>query len=217
MLAVAMGLAGCNQETRGYVPVAAIARDGFLRDEGSVAEAPGREVRLWGFVDQGNLYGDAVARRILGEWWSGDGPDVDHWRFNLKAQADDPVGHSFAVLVPNDSGREDLLERFVDDARARRSTQVFLTDRLFTFDAPLQFLDRTGLYLQLLSSQDIQLDPPDEGENLGMSHRGPLSGSVERAAGLPPLRLLTAHGIQACRPVKFDRIDRDTAQRRGDP
>jgi len=121
----------------------------------------GRDVQLWGLVDYGNLYGDADAKRVLGEWWSGQGPDPDHWRFDLKARVDDPMGHSFSVLVPNDAGREDLLEHFVADARARRATKVFVTGRLSTFPAPAQILDRSGLYLQLRSSQDIRLDPPD--------------------------------------------------------
>jgi hypothetical protein len=65
------------------------------------------------------------------------------------------------VLVPNDAGQEDLLGRLVADARARRATKIFVTGRLFTFHAPTQTLDLTGLYLQLRSSQDIRLDSPD--------------------------------------------------------
>lgn len=161
VLVAALGLAGCNGQIGEYLPLSAIARGGFVSDEGTVAEVHGREVRLWGFVDQGNLYGGAEAKRVLGEWWSGEGPDPDHWRFDLKAQADDAVGHSFAVLVPNDAGREDLLVRLVADARAGRPTKVFVKGRLFTFHAPTQILDLTSLYLQLRSSQDIRLDPPD--------------------------------------------------------
>jgi hypothetical protein len=54
----------------------------------------GGPVRLWGFVDHGNLYGDGRAKRVLAEWWSGYGPDADTWRFDLKGEADDPVGRS---------------------------------------------------------------------------------------------------------------------------
>jgi hypothetical protein len=162
VLAAALALAGCGERVGEYLPVAAIARGGFVGDERTVAEVHGRDVRLWGFVDHGNLYGDAEAQRVLGEWWSGEGPDPAHWRFDLKAQADDPVGRSFAVLVPNDAGREDLLDRLVADARARRAMKVFVAGRLFTFHAPTQILDRTGLYLQLRSSQDLRLDPPGD-------------------------------------------------------
>ncbi len=147
MLAAAMALAGCREPVGDYLPVSAIARGGFAHDEWPVAEMQGREVRLWGFVDHGNLYGDADAKRVLGQWWSGEGPSPDYWRFDLKARADDPVGRSFAVLVPNDARRGDLLGRFVADARARRATKIFVTGRLFTFHAPIQVLDRTGLYL----------------------------------------------------------------------
>jgi len=122
-----------------------------------------REVKLWGFVDHGNLYGDAGAKKILKEWWSGEGPSAAPWRFNLKAEANRPVGHSFPAHVPNDTGCEDLLKRFVADARAGRSTKVFARGRLFTFDAPTQVIDLTGLHLELQSSGDIRLEPP-EGE-----------------------------------------------------
>ena len=156
-----MGLAGCGDRVGEYLAVSAIARGGLVSDERTVAKMHGREVRLWGFVDQGNLYGDAEAKRVLGEWWSGQAPDPDHWRFDLKAQADDPVGRSFSVLVPNDAGRKDLLDHLLADAQARRATKILVTGRLFTFHAPTHILDRSGLYLQLRSSQDIRLDPPD--------------------------------------------------------
>ena len=161
VLAAATGLAGCGEPTGEYQPRSAIVRGGLLKDPASLAAMRGPEVRWWGFVDHGNLFGDADAKRVLGEWWSGDGPDPDHWRFNLKARANDPVGHSFAVLVPNDPGRDALLKRFVADARARKATKIFVRGRLSTFDAPTQILDRTGVYLRMRSSRDIRLDPTD--------------------------------------------------------
>lgn len=159
MLVAAITLAGCGERGGEYLPVSAIARNGFVTDQEALTEARGRKIRLWGFVDQGNLYGDAEVKRVLGEWWSGEGPDPDHWRFDLKAEAEDPVGRSFAVHVRNDAGRDALIERFVADARARRATKVFVTSRLLTFHAPTQILDLTGLYLQVSSSQDIRIAP----------------------------------------------------------
>ncbi len=161
LLLAAAWLAGCDQPRGQYLSASSIARKGFVLDHQSISDMQGGPVRLWGFVDHGNLYGDGRAKGVLAEWWSGDGPDADTWRFDLKAEADDPVGHSFAVLIANDAGREDLLERFVADARARRATKVFVTGRLFTFHAPTQTRDLTGLYLQVRSSQDILLDLPD--------------------------------------------------------
>jgi hypothetical protein len=90
-----------------------------------VAELQGQEVRLWGFVDPGNLYGDVEAKRLLGAWWSGAGPDADTWRFGLKAEADDPIGHSIPVQVRNDAGRDALLAAFRADVEAGRPTRVF--------------------------------------------------------------------------------------------
>jgi hypothetical protein len=168
-----LALVGCGERVGEYLPASAIARGGFASDEWTVAEIRGREVRLWGFVDQGNLYGDADAKRVLGEWWSGQGPDPEHWRFDLKAEANDPVGLSFAVLVPNDPGREDILHRLVADARAQRATKIFVAGRLFTFHAPTQIRGRTGLYLQVRSSQDLRLDRPDGDETPDGAGIGP--------------------------------------------
>jgi hypothetical protein len=121
----------------------------------------GWEIRLWGCVDHANLYGDAGARRILAEFWSGDGPRPATWRFDLKAEANDAAGHSFAVHVPNDEGRDDILRTFVADARARRPTRVFMKGRLFTFAAPTNTRLLTGLRMELRSSKDIRLRPPE--------------------------------------------------------
>jgi len=126
-----------------------------------VAEARGREIRLWGFVDQGNLYGDGDAKWILGDWWSGEGPNAGTWRFDLKSAANDPVGRSVAVHVPNDAGRHDLLERFAEDARAGKPTKVYVRGKLRTFVAPTQLEHLIGLILEVASSQDIRLEPPD--------------------------------------------------------
>jgi hypothetical protein len=162
LLVVTTGLAGCDEQVAGYLPVSSIARNGFVIDQRATAKSRGREIRLWGFVDHGNLYGDTDAKRILQTWWSGEGPSAGTWRFNLKAGADDGVGHSFPVLVPNDAGREALLRRFVADARTQRPTKVFVRGRMFAFEAPTQVSDLTGLYLKIESSQDIRLTPMEE-------------------------------------------------------
>jgi len=159
---VASLFAGCDERLAGYVAASSITEEGFARDAKELREADGREIKLWGFLDQRNIYGDGSAREILQEWWSGDGPDAATWRFDLKAQENDEAGHSFAVRVPNDAGRDRLLEMFVADARARRPTRVFVQGRVFAFDAPTNVVTRTGLYMRLQSSQDILLRLPEE-------------------------------------------------------
>jgi hypothetical protein len=142
------------------LPVAAIAPNGFLNDERTVAEVQGGEVRLWGFVDPGNLYGDTDAERVLGAWWSGAGPDAMTWRFGLKAEANDPVGHSVPIQVRNDPGRDALLAAFRADAEAGRPTRVFLQGRVRTYAAPTQFQSFTGIVLEVPSSHGIRLNAP---------------------------------------------------------
>jgi hypothetical protein len=159
---VTLYLAGCGGQTGDYVAASSISRNGFARDAEQMRKLDGQEVKLWGFVDHGNLYGDAGAKAILGDWWSGEGPTATTWRFNLKASEDDETGQSFAVDIPNDQRRDALLRTFVADAGAGKPTKVFLKGRLFTFDAPTNAAALTGLRMELGSSQDILFDLPEE-------------------------------------------------------
>lgn len=186
MLIGAFALAGCIGQTGDFMPASAISRDGFARDGAAMRALDGQVVKLWGFVDSANLYGDAGAQEILGDWWSGPGPDDATWRFNLKGNADDAVGHSFPVHVPNDPGRDDLLERFVADARAQQPTKVFVTGKLFTFDAPANIAARTGLTMELASSADILLDAPEGGDDMAQSTAKPAYVTALEAAYGPP-------------------------------
>lgn len=156
-------VAGCDNSTENYpandyVAISSLSRNGFARNEAKLSDLQGQEIQLWGFVDHRNLYGDKSAKQILQEWWSGEEPTADTWRFNLKGHPDDAAGQSFAVYVHNDAGRDELLRAFVADARAQRPTQVFVTGQLFTFEAPANMTTRQGLYLEVQSSQDILLE-----------------------------------------------------------
>ncbi len=162
MLFVTLYLAGCSGQTGDYVAASSISRNGFARDAQAMRKMDGQEVKLWGFVDYGNLYGDESAKKTLGDWWSGEGPTATTWRFNLKAREDDQTGQSFAVHVPNDQGRDDLLRMFVAGAEAQKPTKVFLQGRIFTFDAPTNAAPLTRLRMELGSSDDILLELPEE-------------------------------------------------------
>ena len=133
--------AGCNNSAddslaEGYTSVSSISQGGFARNEAELQDIQGQEIRLWG----------------------GDGPTANTWRFNLKGQPNDAAGQSFSVQVPNDGGRDELLQAFLTDARAQRPTKVFVTGRLFTFDAPTNATTYQGIYLEVQSSQDVSLD-----------------------------------------------------------
>jgi hypothetical protein len=162
MLVAALLLVGCSQQAGDYIAASSISKDGFARDGDALRKMDGQEMKIWGFVDSGNIYGDARAKEILGDWWSGDGPSATTWRFNLKASVDDTVGHSFEVRVPNDQGRDELLKAFAADASAQRPTKVFVKGRIFAFDAPTNATALTGLRMELGSSGDILLESPEE-------------------------------------------------------
>ena len=160
MLTISMCLAGCNEQKGGYIAASSISKNGFARNGDAMRKVQGRDIRVWGFVDHSNLYGDEGAKVILQEWRSGEGPDAATWRFNLKAYANDQAGQSFAVRVPNDPGRDDLLKAFLREARAHTPTKVFVKGKLFTFAAPANSAVLTGLYLELASSHSIKLGLP---------------------------------------------------------
>ena len=155
--AAILSLAGCAAPTGDYLAASAVARGGYARNGEEIRSAHGREIRLWGYVDYANLYGDAGAKAILGEFWSGEGPDATTWRFDLKPGEDDAPGQSFAVHVPDDGRRDEVLRAFVANAGAGKPTKVFLSGQLFTFAAPTNARTLTGLYPELQSAEDIQL------------------------------------------------------------
>lgn len=154
-------LLACDERIGGYVALSSITEAGFARQGKSFSGQSGQEMLVWGFVDHHNIYGDGRARDILEEWWGGEGPGASNWRFNVKAKADDTAGRSFAVRVPEDPGRDQLLRVFVEDARAGRPTRVFLRGRIYAFDAPTNLGVLTGLRMELHSSRDILLELPD--------------------------------------------------------
>ncbi len=159
-LAVASCIVSCGSPAGDYTPVSSISTHGFARNGEQMRRLAGQEIRLWGFVDHHNLFGDDDVRDILGDWWGGAGPDPATWSFHLKARAGDAAGQSFAVFVPNDEGRDEVLRTFRADAMAGRPTKVFVTGTLFTFDAPTNTRSLTGLYMRLGSSHDVLFDLP---------------------------------------------------------
>lgn len=162
MLILILCLVGCKSQIGDYMAASSISKDGFARDEQQISELQGKDIKLWGFVDHSNLYGDEGTKAILEDWWSGYGPDTSTWRFNLKAAENDEAGQSFPVYVTNDQGRDDLLRLFLADARAQKPTKVFVTGRIYPFDAPTNVASLSGFYMEVQSSDDIQLEPPGE-------------------------------------------------------
>ncbi|MGB5425408.1 MAG: hypothetical protein WBN95_01355 [Gammaproteobacteria bacterium] len=157
MYFIAALLFGCNEQTGDYIAASSISANGFARNGAEMRKAHGQEIKIWGFVDHSNIYGNNDVKTILGDWWSGDGPGSTTWRFNLKTGQDDGAGDSFPVHVPNDQGRDELLKVFLIDARANKPTKVFVNGRIFAFDAPANVRRFTGLYMEVQSSHDIVL------------------------------------------------------------
>jgi hypothetical protein len=160
LLLVTLTIAACDARHGDYLPAASLVEDGFVRRLPTGDALDARRIKLWGFVDHLNIYADGGTRDVLGQWWAGEGPAPDTWRFDLKAEEDARVGQSFAVHVPNDPGRDAVLAAFARDARAGRPTKVFLHGIVHTFAAPMNLNTRTGLYLVLDSSADVLMQAP---------------------------------------------------------
>jgi hypothetical protein len=153
-------MVGCSKQIGGYEAASSISENGFVKSPGSIGDMEGQEIQIWGYVDHGNIFGDDEVKEILGNWWSGEGPTKKSWQFNLKANSNDKTGESFAVIIQNDDGRNDLLQAFLEDATAQKATKVYLTGILYTFDASTNLKQLTGLYLEIQSSSDILLEQP---------------------------------------------------------
>ncbi len=137
LLLAAAWLAGCDEPAGEYLPASSIARKGFVRDHQSISELQGVQggpVRLWGFVDHGNLYGDGRAKRVLAEWQERDGPDADTRRFDPKAEATTRWGACSRCSSPTMRGARTFLERFVADTGRGAPRRLYAGQ--FKFHAP---------------------------------------------------------------------------------
>ena len=161
IILVMIVLAGCSTQIGDYTAASSISKNGFAKEEQQIRSLEGQEIKLWGFVDYSNLYGDEGAKTILEDWWSGEGPDTSTWQFNMKARENDEAGHSFPVYVPNDDGRDSILRSFLENARAQKPIKVFVTGRIYTTEAPTNLASLTGLYMELQSSDDILIESPE--------------------------------------------------------
>ena len=162
MLVTAALTYGCNEKNGDYLAASSISKNGFAVNAEKIRKLHGQEIKIWGFVDHGNMYGDEKVKQILKDWWSGNAPKAANWSFNLKSREDDDTGHSFSVHVLDDQGRDELLEAFLEDARIQRPTKVFVKGRIFTFDAPTNAIGATGLYVEVRSCRNILLERPDD-------------------------------------------------------
>ena len=160
MVALAF-ISGCDHKIGDYMAASSILKNGFSIDRKQALKLTGKEIKIWGFVDHGNIYAND-AKDILEDWWSGNGPSPTTWRFGLKGKKNDEVGHAITIHVANDQGRDKLLKRFLEDARADRTTKVFLKGKIFTFDAPTNFDRLTGLYMEVEASKDILIDDKEK-------------------------------------------------------
>ena len=62
LVLVSVLLAGCSEQRGDYVAASSLSKDGFARNGAEARKLHGQEVKLWGFVDHGNLYGDEGAK-----------------------------------------------------------------------------------------------------------------------------------------------------------
>jgi hypothetical protein len=157
MLACLAGFTACEDTPKADFAAADLTRQGFMRDEALARRLDGHTIRVSGFVDHANLYGDRGTREIPGDWWSGEDSNPATWRFNLKAHPNEKAGYSFAVHVRNDADRDELLSAIVADARAGRATEAYVTGTLRTFDAPTNVVKKTGIYLEVNGSSGVRL------------------------------------------------------------
>lgn len=151
-LAALVGPAGCAHPNPDCRPIGTLAHHGLIRPGARLSGV--RCVRGW--VDRGNLYGDAGVRAVLGRWWSGPEPRPHTWRFDLTAGPDGPVGTGVKVQVRNDAGRDALLARLAADADAGRPTAVCVCGPLVATPAPANLRTFAALAVHPGGTPDIR-------------------------------------------------------------
>ena len=150
ILIVPLFLGGCKDKPiGGYVPASSFSKKGFAKNREQVLALRGKVLKVWGYVDGGNVFPKD---------WGDNQPGK--WRFKLKAKPSDDVGQSFSIHIPVDDRHDELVALFEATDFADKPTRVFVTGKLSTFDAPMNFVRKTGLIMDVISSKDIFLKAP---------------------------------------------------------
>ena len=150
ILIVPLFLGGCKDKPiGGYVPASSFSKKGFAKNREQVLALRGKVLKVWGYVDGGNVFPKD---------WGDNQPGK--WRFKLKAKPSDDLGQSFSIHIPVDDRHDELVALFEATDFADKPTRVFVTGKLSTFDAPMNFVRKTGLIMDVNSSKDILLKAP---------------------------------------------------------
>ena len=153
ILIVPLFLGGCKDKPiGGYVPASSFSKKGFAKNREQVLALRGKVLKVWGYVDGGNVFPKD---------WGDNQPGK--WRFKLKAKPSDDLGQSFSIHIPVDDRHDELVALFEATDFADKPTRVFVTGKLSTFDAPMNFVRKTGLIMDVNSSKDILLKAPIKG------------------------------------------------------
>jgi hypothetical protein len=143
-------LVGCvDKSLDGYVPASSFSKKGFAKNREQALTNRGKVIKVWGYVDGANVFSKE---------WKDNSPEK--WRFKLKAKPWEDAGQSFSIHVPVDDGHDELVTLFVANHLINKPTRVFVTGRVSTFDAPMNLIRKTGLYMEVNSSKDILLEVP---------------------------------------------------------
>ena len=144
----ALVLVGCGHKSiGGYVSASSFSKKGFAKSHKQAQELRGKILKVWGYVDGLNVFPADSMDNQTGKW-----------RFFLKAKPSDHTGQSIPILVPVDDGHDKLVALFKANALSHKPTRVFVTGKISTFDAPMNFVRKTGLVLEVNSSKDILLN-----------------------------------------------------------
>ncbi len=140
---------GEDKPMGGYVSASSFSKKGWAKNRKQALAHRGKVLKVWGYVDGSNVFPK----------------DSDHnqpgkWSFHLKAKPSDHTGQSFPIIIPVDDGHDKLVALFEANDLADKPTRVFVTGIISTFDAPMNFVTKTGLSMKLNSSKDILLKAP---------------------------------------------------------
>ena len=152
ILIVPLFLGGCvDKPIGGYVPASSFSKKGFAKNREEALAHRGKVLKVWGYVDGGNVFPKDCSTNQPGKW-----------RFKLKAKPSDDVGQSFSIHIPVDDRHDELVALFEATDFADKPTRVFVIGKLSTFDAPMNFVRKTGLSVDVNSSKDVLLKAPTE-------------------------------------------------------
>ena len=124
-----------------YQPLASIVyKNGSAIDEEQIKKLEGKTIKVWGYIDRGNILLDEKIARVF-----------------IQRDFNDPLGYGVGIkLYGNRENYKKLFDK-IKDTDEDRPIKILVKGKLYTFNKITNFSSSKGVGLEVFNVKDIKI------------------------------------------------------------